>query len=368
MSPPSIANYPTNIRNRIPHHNSCDSYPPFRPRVTRSASARVTSPPHFVTSPPFFHHRVTAVVASPTEQPPRPRRDIAPMPELPTLTDQQRGWRITDPILRLRDLATGRLYPLPDPRTHGGSLLGAAAGPQQLHDPTGRLSRQHAHLAWNGARWLLRDLDSKNGLWIDGVRRREAELAPGLELGLGGLVLLVESADLTPPPRARRAADWLGRRPPARRRPRARQSPPRRAPARLAPPVRRGRPHPDRAPAPPRDPRRAPPVRRLRPRRPRAAPGRPRRRRHALPLRGRAPRRSRRRARRPARHLLARAARHLRARRRPRLADRGAPRPHRLDRAAAARRARRRARAPPRRGRRRRHRRARAAPRAAPPR
>lgn len=119
------------------------------------------------------------------------------MPHSLTLTDQQRGWRITDPILRLRDLATGRLYPLPDPGSHGtGSILGAADGPLQLHDPTGRISRQHAHLAWDGAHWMLRDLDSKNGLWIDGIRRREAELSPGLELGLGGLILLVESAAL----------------------------------------------------------------------------------------------------------------------------------------------------------------------------
>lgn len=119
------------------------------------------------------------------------------MPDSPTLTVQQPGWRIADPLLRFRDLATGRLYPLPDPGSHGGNVvLGSADGPLQLHDPTGRLSRQHAHLAWDGTRWIVRDLDSKNGVWIDGIRRREAELSPGLELGVGGLILLAESAGL----------------------------------------------------------------------------------------------------------------------------------------------------------------------------
>lgn len=119
------------------------------------------------------------------------------MPDSPTITDQQRGWRISDPILRLRDLETDRLYPLPTPDGGGGgSILGTAPGPLQLHDPSGRLSHQHAHLAWDGERWLLRDLDSKNGLWIDGVRRRSAELAPGLEIRLGGLTFLAESAEL----------------------------------------------------------------------------------------------------------------------------------------------------------------------------
>jgi hypothetical protein len=115
----------------------------------------------------------------------------------PTTTDQRRGWRIVDPVLRLRALETDELYPLPDPHERGESVLGAdAAGGLQLRDPTGRLSREHAYLAWDGERWTMRDLESKNGLWIDGVRRRSAELVPGLEIGLGGLTLVAESADL----------------------------------------------------------------------------------------------------------------------------------------------------------------------------
>jgi hypothetical protein len=120
-----------------------------------------------------------------------------PSPSPSTGTDQRRGWRIVDPVLRLRALETDELIPLPDPRERGEFVLGAgAAGDLQLRDPSGLLSRQHAYLAWDGERWTLRDLDSKNGLWIDGVRRRSAEIVPGLEIGVGGLTLLAESADL----------------------------------------------------------------------------------------------------------------------------------------------------------------------------
>jgi hypothetical protein len=119
------------------------------------------------------------------------------MVTLSTLSDQQRGWRIIDPVVRLRALETGELYPLPDPALRGDAVLGSGgASALQLHDPSGRVSHRHARLAWDGQRWALRDLESKNGLWSDGVRRRSVELVPGVEVRLGGLTLLAESAAL----------------------------------------------------------------------------------------------------------------------------------------------------------------------------
>jgi hypothetical protein len=116
-----------------------------------------------------------------------------PLPPPPS----QRDWRILDPVLRLRVLETDELHPLPEPRAGAEAVLGAgAAASLQLRDPTRQLSRRHAHLAWDGRRWIVRDLESKNGLWIDGVRRASAALTPGLELGLGGLTLVAESAEL----------------------------------------------------------------------------------------------------------------------------------------------------------------------------
>ncbi len=112
-------------------------------------------------------------------------------------TIPQRDWRILDPVLRLRVLETDELHPLPDPREHAESVVGSgAAANLRLRDPTRQLSRRHARLAWDGQRWMMRDLESKNGLWIDGVRRTSAALVPGLEIGLGGLTLLAESAEL----------------------------------------------------------------------------------------------------------------------------------------------------------------------------
>lgn len=119
------------------------------------------------------------------------------MPPRSTTPDQQRSWRILDPVVRLRALETDEIYPLPDPRELGASVLGSDPDSTlRLRDPSGRLSWQHAYLAWDGQRWTMRDLESRNGLWIDGVRRRSAELAPGVEIGIGGLTLLAESAEL----------------------------------------------------------------------------------------------------------------------------------------------------------------------------
>jgi len=43
-------------------------------------------------------------------------------------------------------------------------------------------STQHAEILWTGDRWVVRDLDSRNGTWIDGVR---LELAEARELRVG---------------------------------------------------------------------------------------------------------------------------------------------------------------------------------------
>src|SRR4051812_28755736 len=49
------------------------------------------------------------------------------------------------------------------------------------------------------------DLGSKNGLRLDGARRSEIVLEPGLEIGFGGLTLIAES------PRLLALRSWLAR-------------------------------------------------------------------------------------------------------------------------------------------------------------
>jgi hypothetical protein len=48
------------------------------------------------------------------------------------------------------------------------------------------VSRRHAELRTDDGRWLLRDLGSSNGTWVNGRRVVEAEVRPGDLVHLGG--------------------------------------------------------------------------------------------------------------------------------------------------------------------------------------
>src|SRR5579872_1585287 len=119
---------------------------------------------------------------------------VTPMPpeELSTTTDPRArtSWCIHDPVIRLREWASDRVHGLPDPPI--AVKIGSASSCQlQLHDPSGLLSREHAMLTpIAGGGWRIRDLGSKNGL------RRDFKLRPGLEITIGGLRLVAESAQL----------------------------------------------------------------------------------------------------------------------------------------------------------------------------
>jgi hypothetical protein len=54
------------------------------------------------------------------------------------------------------------------------------------------VSRRHARLAFRDGRWILRDLNSKNGTTVNGLRVGRCELRPGDRLALGDHVLLVD--------------------------------------------------------------------------------------------------------------------------------------------------------------------------------
>lgn len=115
----------------------------------------------------------------------------------PTSTDfsARAGWRIDDPVIRLREWGTERVYGLPDPPAEW-TLGSAPACELQLRDASAQVSRRHARLVPSAGGWKLRDLDSKNGLWRDGARQLELTLAPGLEIGIGSLRLVAESRRL----------------------------------------------------------------------------------------------------------------------------------------------------------------------------
>jgi hypothetical protein len=105
-------------------------------------------------------------------------------------------WAIDDGVVRLREWGTDTIRVLPawpdnDPRIW---TVGAAETcALRLDDPSGRVSRVHAHLVRDRGCWQLRDLGSKNGLRLDGARRSQIVLEPGAEIGIGGLTLIAES-------------------------------------------------------------------------------------------------------------------------------------------------------------------------------
>ena len=115
----------------------------------------------------------------------------------PTSTDlsAKLGWRIEDPVIRLREWGSERVYGLPDTPTE--LTLGSGSTCElQLRDSSTRISRQHAKLIPFAGGWRIKDLKSKNGLWRDGARRLEFTLTPGLEIGMGALRLVAESRQL----------------------------------------------------------------------------------------------------------------------------------------------------------------------------
>jgi hypothetical protein len=93
------------------------------------------------------------------------------------------------PLARLRALfaragrRSTRLPPLES--LSGGRLVLGRSSRCQLVFADDTVSRQHAELRLVDGRWILRDLGSSNGTWVNGRRVMEAEVAPGDEVHLG---------------------------------------------------------------------------------------------------------------------------------------------------------------------------------------
>ena len=81
------------------------------------------------------------------------------------------------------------------------ALVGRApASLLRLADP--RVSGEHATVLWNGAEWVLRDLGSRNGTFVNGHRvgvAEEVALRPGSRLGFGSPEARFVLVDGAPP-------------------------------------------------------------------------------------------------------------------------------------------------------------------------
>ena len=72
-----------------------------------------------------------------------------------------------------------------------GAVIGRDAGNHvQLTMP--EVSKRHAQVEFAQDGWRIRDLDSRNGLSVNGKRVREAKLKDGDRLGIGPYILVFE--------------------------------------------------------------------------------------------------------------------------------------------------------------------------------
>src|SRR6202011_5106120 len=71
----------------------------------------------------------------------------------------------------------------------GSPIRIGSAGTNNLRLVDQTVSRQHALVEAVAEGFLIRDLDSRNGVFLDGRRVREAYLIPGMTVQLGSVVL-----------------------------------------------------------------------------------------------------------------------------------------------------------------------------------
>lgn len=86
-------------------------------------------------------------------------------------------------LLAVRGPDQGRAFPLPEREPQ---LLGRSTEALEIHDPT--VSRRHAELTPDGARWLVRDLGSRHGTFVNGAR-----IAGAVAIGAGDRLRCGES-------------------------------------------------------------------------------------------------------------------------------------------------------------------------------
>jgi len=78
-------------------------------------------------------------------------------------------------------------------------LIGRHPGCDVILQRSPRVSRKHCCIAQAGDRVLIRDLGSRNGVWVNGKRiAKETELRVGDEVRIGDLVYRVEQARPAP--------------------------------------------------------------------------------------------------------------------------------------------------------------------------
>ena len=98
-----------------------------------------------------------------------------------------------DDVIQLREWESGIVHRLP-PGVRECTLGAADSCSIRLEDDSGQVSRLHARLTSDCGRWSMSDAGSKNGIMVEGSQCRDVELRPGLEVRIGSVTLIAESA------------------------------------------------------------------------------------------------------------------------------------------------------------------------------
>jgi hypothetical protein len=118
-------------------------------------------------------------------------------------TPQTTGLAIDDVVTRLRVRGTDHVYDLVTDRAWTiGSGPDAAI---QLDDPSKKTSRLHAQLEFQSGGWIIRNVSTTNRTLHDGEPRSSFAVTPGIEIGVGEVILIAES------PRLIALRDYLAR-------------------------------------------------------------------------------------------------------------------------------------------------------------
>ncbi len=161
----------------------------IRTRITRTLNAAYAAG---LLSEDTYLHRVDSLLSSAVIEPSRLAGDL-------NFRRAQPAWRaaVASALGRVRELAD---RPPPDPEVllaldWDGGTASLSIGRHHecdvvLSEPV--VSRRHALLRFRDGRWILQDLESRNGTFVNGVRVGRCELRPGDSVALGGTSLVID--------------------------------------------------------------------------------------------------------------------------------------------------------------------------------
>lgn len=105
-------------------------------------------------------------------------------------------WLGHDPVIQLREWVSDTVHALPGPGVAEAMIGSDPSAPLRIADPSGLVSRKHARLVREGSWWKIEDLHSKNGIRQDRKPADRFLIAPGVEIGIGGVTLVAENQAL----------------------------------------------------------------------------------------------------------------------------------------------------------------------------